>query len=87
MTATEQQVKMAAKLYQCRDAAKKLYGTEYKHKIKWYIDALNGYAKHIGKDTLTAMIDYCSKPDVSCNGTAVMLFMSAAVEIIEPSND
>lgn len=87
MTATEQQVKMAAKLYQCRDAAKKLYGTEYKYKIKWYVDALNGYAKHIGRDTLSAVIEFCSKPDVSVNEMAVMLFMAAAVEIIEPSKD
>lgn len=87
MIASEQQIKMAAKLYQCRDAAKALYGTEYQHKIKWYIEALNGYAKYIGKDTLSAAIDYCSKPDVSVNGTAVMLFMAAAVEIIEPSKD
>jgi hypothetical protein len=87
MTTTEQQVKLAAKLYRCRDAAMKLYGTEYKFKIRWYIDALNAYAKHIGKGTLEAVIDYCSKPDVSTNGMAVMLFMAAAVEIIEPSKD
>lgn len=87
MLATEQQVKMAAKLYKCRDTAKKLYGTEYKFKIKWYIDALNGYAKFKGLDTIPAAIDYCSTPDVSANGMAVMMFMAAAVEIIEPSKD
>lgn len=87
MTATEQQIKMAAKLYKCRDASKTLYGTEYQHKIKWYIDTLNGYAKHKSLDTLPAVIDYCSLPDVKENETAVMLFMAAAVEIIEPSKD
>lgn len=87
MLATEQQVKMAAKLYKCRDTAKKLYGTEYKYKINWYIDALNGYAKYKGLDILPAVIEYCSLDDVKVNGMAVMLFMAAAVEIIEPSTD
>lgn len=87
MTPTEQQIKVAAKLYECRDTAKKLYGTEYKFKIKWYIDALNSYAKYKGLDTIPAAIDYCSDPQASVNGMAVMLFMAAAVEIIEPSKD
>lgn len=87
MTATEQQVKMAAKLYQCRDAAKKLYGKEYKAELKWYISRIYEYQKQQKVETLPAVLAICGLPLVKENASTTMMFMAAAVEIIEPSKD
>jgi hypothetical protein len=87
MTATEQQVKMAARLYQCRDAARKLYGNEYKSKVKWYIDTIEKCKKDHDTNTLRAVLALCNLPSVKENGMSTMLFMAAAVEIIEPTKE
>lgn len=80
-----EQIRIAAKLYECQETAKKLYGDEYKDKMKWYIDTLNKYAKLNKTDTLKAVISICKKSPIKENGMAVMLFMAAAVEVIESS--
>ena len=83
----EQKIKMAAKLYQCRDTAKKLYGSEFQNKIldyKRYIQAC--MIKHNYKDEITAAMRLaidCESVDGS--GTGIMLIMAAYVELIEPS--
>ena len=80
-----EQIQIAAKLYECHDCAKKLFGAEYKAKIQWYIDTLNNYSAHYKVETLKAVIAICQTDIVKGNGMALMLFMAAAVEIIEPS--
>lgn len=85
MIATEQQIKMAAKLYKCRDAAKALYGKQYKEKLRWYICRIYDYQKVQKVETLPAVLAICSLASVKENEMAVMSFMAAAVEIIEPS--
>lgn len=87
MIANEQQIKLAAKLYQCRDAAKSLYGKEYKAELKWYISRIYDYQKKQKVETLPAVLAICSLPSVKENASATMMFMAAAVEIIEPSKD
>lgn len=87
MIANEQQVKLAAKLYECRDAAKSLYGNEYKEKLRWYIARIYEWQKSQKVETLPAVLGICSMPSVKANEMSVMLFMAAAVEIIEPSKD
>lgn len=87
MIANEQQVKLAAKLYKCRDAAKGLYGKEYKAKLNWYISRIYDWQKSQKVETLPAVLGICSMPSVKTNEMAVMMFMAAAVEIIEPSKD
>jgi hypothetical protein len=87
MLATEQQIKMAAKLYQCRDAAKALHGAEYETELKWYIARIYDYQKSQKVETLPAVSAICSRPIVKENPSAIMMFMAAAVEIIEPSKD
>jgi hypothetical protein len=87
MIANEQQVKLAARLYECRDAAKALYGKEYKAELKWYISRIYDYQKQQKVETLPAVLAICSLPTVKENASTTMLFMAAAVEIIEPSND
>lgn len=87
MIATEQQVKLAYKLYRCRDAAKKLYGNEYKERVYSYMHRIRQHQENQKIDTLPAVLAICSLPHVKENEMAVMLFMAAAVEIIEPSKD
>jgi hypothetical protein len=87
MLATEQQIKMAAKLYQCRDAAKALHGVNYKTELKWYIARIYEYQKKQKVETLPAVSAICSLPVVKENPSTTMMFMAAAVEIIEPSKD
>lgn len=83
---SEQHIKMAAKMYQCRDAAKALYGKEYKKKLDWYICRIYEIQKARAIETLPALIEICSLPSIKENAMATTLFMASAVEIIEPSN-
>lgn len=87
MTGNEQQVKLAAKLYECRDSAKALHGKEYKAELKWYIARIYEYQKKQKVETLPAVLAICSLPSVKENSSTIMMFMAAAVEIIEPSKD
>lgn len=87
MLASEQQIKMAAKLYQCRDAAKALFGNEYKERLNYYRHVIDQHKLNQQIDTLPAVLAICSLPHVKENEMAVMMFMAAAVEIIEPSKD
>ena len=41
----EQQIKLAAKLYRCRDTAKCFFGEEFKEKILPYQQVISGVAK------------------------------------------
>ncbi len=83
----EEAVKLTAKLYQCRDSSKLLYGKDYKKNIlEWqhYIKACK--TKHkLDTDLLAAMklIEDCVGMDGA--GTATMNILAAYVELIEPS--
>ena len=83
----EQQIKMAAKFYQCRDTAKRFYGEDFKNKIsdyKWFINGC--MAKYNYKDEITAAIHLANDcKDEDGAGMAIMLIMAACVEMIEPS--
>lgn len=81
----EQQIKLANKLYECRDSAKLLYREQYHEKVQWYKDVINNAQKKWNKDILQSAIGLCKLPQIQENGIAVMMFMAAAVEIIEPS--
>lgn len=80
-----EQIQITAKLYQCQETAQKFYKEEYQDKIKWYKETLNKYAKLNKTDTLKAVISICQKSPIKENGMSIMMFMAAAVEIIEPS--
>ena len=77
-------IKMAAKVYQCQDAAKKIYGKEYPEKVKFYVDFVKAFSEKEQLDTLQSILKICEDKEVLENGMAVMLLMAAAVEIIEP---
>ena len=81
----EQQVKLAAKLYQCRDTAKRFFSDEYEAKLKPYKNIIEAHQKKFNLDVLPSVLELCSFESVRDNGMATMLFMAAAVEIIELS--
>lgn len=79
----EQQIKLAAKLYRCRDSTKGLFGDEYRSKIEPYVTTLNEYAERKELDIFKAVLEICDMPGISGNGMLCILFMAAAVEILE----
>ena len=81
----EQQIKMAAKLYQCRDTAKNWCKEEYPEKIRHYIDHLKLVMKEYHLDEIQALLKISKTEFYQENGMVQMFFMAAVVEILEPS--
>lgn len=72
---------------QCQKSAKNLYGPAYQDKIQWYKQVITGHSKKHEKDILESVIEISSMEGVKDNGVAIMLFMAAAVEIIEDGQE
>ena len=87
MPITEREIKLAAKLYRCRDTAKQFYKDEYNEKLRTYKNVINAHMKKFNIDVLPSVLEICSFESVRDNGMAQMLFMAAAVELIEPSQN
>ncbi len=79
----KEKIKIAAKMYDCQEKLKRLYMDEYSEKISFYITALNGVMATEKLDVLKAVLYVSELDSVKDNGMAIMLFMAAAVEIIE----
>lgn len=78
---------MAAKLYQCRDTAKRFFKEEFEEKILPYKKIISDVAKEKKIGELEAMMKICDDDVIKNNGWTMMLLMAAAVEIIEPSKN
>jgi aminopeptidase C len=83
----EKEIKIAAKLYECRDTAKKFFKELYPEKIKPYVSLINAVAKANNLDKLHAVLKIAELKTINNDGFAMMMVMAAAVEIIEPSKD
>ena len=81
----EQHIKLAAKLYKCRDTAKALFKDEYNEKLRTYKNVIQAHMAKFNIDVLPSVLEICSAESVRENGMATMLFMAAAVELTEPS--
>ena len=79
----EKEIKIAAKLYQCRDVAKRFFRDNYDEKIKPYKNAIQTHRERFNLEVLPSVTEICSFESVRDNGMATMLFMAAAVELIE----
>lgn len=83
----EQQVKLAAKLYDCRNSCMKLFGTDWKKQIEFHTKLIHAAMKkhHIDTEIEAAMklIEDCQHMDGA--GVFAMKVLAAAVEIVEPS--
>lgn len=83
MTATEQQVKISAQLYDMRDKARRLLGDKYKERMVLLGAMVTDIARQEGKSELGAAIDVCKQRHYV--GMDLWLVMAAAVELTEPT--
>jgi hypothetical protein len=79
---TQQKIQMAAKLYDCRDTARRLLGKAFNPKIAEYSEVIKLVMSDKKIDTLAAGI-FLSKQ--SENPMTVIMVLAATVEMIEPS--
>lgn len=77
------QIEIAAKMYRCQDTAKGLYKADYTEKIKPYRNVIAGYMKAHKCCEIEAVLGICQDDVIKENGIMVMLFMAAAVELVE----
>lgn len=83
MNATQQQVQMAAKLYELRDRARTLLGERYKPHMTELGKILQATADRDGKSVIVVAKEVCTKRDLI--GMDMMMVMAAAVELVEPT--
>lgn len=83
MSATQKQVQMAAKLYEMRDAAKRLLGDVYKQRMAETGRLLTEAAERNKVEPLAVAVRLCKSPNLS--GIDRVMVMAAAVELAEPS--
>lgn len=82
----EQKIKLAAKMYRCRDTARSVYKDRFPEKMAEYKGYIQGYIGAYGGDEIKAVLKLAEKlRGDECEGIAIMLLTAAAVEIIEPS--
>ena len=87
MPTPEQNIKTAAKLYNCRDTAKRFFKAEYTERLKPYIQIIKTIMADCNLDAIQALIKMSkTKTYKELSGMGEMLFMAAVVEIIEPSS-
>lgn len=79
----KEEIMMASKMYGCQESAKKLFGQEYDEKIKWYVDVLKSVMSKEKIGELKSVLFVSKLDSVKENGMAIMMFMAAAVELIE----
>ena len=77
-----EEIHIASKMYRCQETAMKLFKDEYAEKVKWYVDTLKAVMVKESLDELKAVLFVSNLESVKDNGMAIMMFMSAAVEII-----
>ena len=85
MKTNEKTVKMAARLYECRDTAKRFLGSEYKAKLESYLSNLRKVMDVEGVGAIEALLVISKLPHYAESGFIQMMYMAAVVEIIEPS--
>ena len=79
---TEQATRLAAKLYECRDAARRLLGAHYKRDMDLWAIAIRGDAEQKKCSDLEAATDIANK----AGGFGAIVVLAAYVEMAEPSN-
>lgn len=78
-------VQMAAKLYDCRDTAKRFFRDEYKEKLQPYTHIVKEVMKANNLEELPALLKISETYSFQETPMAAMMFMAATVELIEPS--
>lgn len=82
----EQQIKIASKLYECRETIVRLYGTSWKESISFHTNLIKAaMKKHCITNEIEAamkLVDDCKHMDGA--GVFTMKIFAAAVQLIEP---
>jgi len=80
----EKQIKIAEKLYECRDTARRFFRDEYKAKLEPYTSLIKQVMKANNEGELEALLRISKTNTFQDNAFGQMLFFAAAVELIEP---
>lgn len=83
----EKEIKIAAKLYECRDAAKGFFRGEYKEKLEPYKRLITAVMKANELSEIPALLKISQTYTYQDNAMGQMMFMAAVVELIEPSEE
>jgi len=83
----EKEIKIAAQLYKCRDTAMRFFGEKYAERLKPYMHIVREVMKANDLEVLEAILKISQTKTYLDDGMVQMLFMAAAVEIMEPSEE
>lgn len=83
----EKEIKIAAQLYKCRDTAKRFFRKKYAERLKPYIHIVKEVMKANELEVLEAILKISKTKTYLDDGMVQMLFMAAAVELLEPSEE
>lgn len=78
---SEQAVKIAATLYQARDAMRTLLGDRYRERCQFWVDSINRVMQRRGCNEMEAALELAKEVQANHGSPAVLL--AAAVEMIE----
>lgn len=81
----EQQIKIAAKLYDCRDTAKRFFKEDFWEKIKPHTEIIKQVMKSNGIGEMKALLKISETEMYQDSGMTQMMFIAAMVELLEPS--
>ena len=80
----EKEIKIAARLYGCRDAAKQILGTDYHERLKPYITLIKTVMRENKIEELPALL-MISETSIFEDPFNQLYFMASVCEMIEPS--
>ena len=83
MSATEQQVRIAAQLYDVRDTVRRFLGPEYAERMRGYETVIRAVAEQRGIALLAAAQVIVQEADLE--SFAAVFVLAAAVELVEPT--
>ena len=85
MSAAEQNVATAAKMYECRTAARQILGEKYPAKMRELADMVRAVAARDKCSNIVAGATVIKSAGLE--GIQALLLMAAVVEMVEPSNE
>jgi hypothetical protein len=77
----ERAIKLAARLYECRDAARTLFGADYQKRMAGHRDLVRAAMAHHGCDALKAATTLIKVSGL--DGISAVIMLAAAVDISE----
>jgi len=78
-------IQIAAKLYDCRDTMKSLFGETYSEVTREYKEHLQAFADRNKVSVIDAALSIAKGLEANGHGRAIPLLLASAVELVEPS--